>query len=101
MLAGRWQLHKHAAMCDKHRMMHPSAHVDTFTRDNLPSEKERPVILHALPGLDYPATLNCVDLLLDRQDRTGSHVATGQTHAVEQEIGFCAGRRSCCLRAAP
>ena len=52
-------------------MMHPSAHTDTFTRDNLPPDNERPDILHTLPGLDYPAELNCVDLLLDVHVREG------------------------------
>ena len=58
-------------MCDKHRIMHPSAHTDTFTRDNLPQENERPDILYSLPGLDYPAELNCVDPLLDVHVREG------------------------------
>jgi len=53
-------------------MMHPTAHIDTFTRDNLPPEDERPKRLCSLPGLDYPPTLNCVEPLLDRHVREGT-----------------------------
>ena len=51
--------------------MHPSAHSDTFTRDNLPPDNEWPDFVFDLPGLDYPAQLNCVDPLLDRHVREG------------------------------
>jgi 2-aminobenzoate-CoA ligase len=52
-------------------MMHPSAHIDTFTRDNLPPENEWPELLYSLPSLDYPPLLNCVDPLLDIHVREG------------------------------
>ena len=52
-------------------MMHPTAHNDTFTRDNLPPEGEWPKRLCSLPGLDYPPTLNCVEPLLDKHVREG------------------------------
>ena len=37
-------------------MLHPSAHTDTFTRDNLPAPELWPDLL--LDGFDYPAQLN-------------------------------------------
>lgn len=45
--------------------MHPSAHVDTFARDHLPPPHEWPELLFDLPGLRYPARLNCAAELLD------------------------------------
>ncbi len=51
--------------------MHPSAHIDTFTRDSLPPADACPVLLNTLPGLQYPATLNCVESLLDVHIREG------------------------------
>lgn len=44
----------------------PSAHVDTFTRDNLPPFELWPDLSFTLPELNYPATLNCAVELLDR-----------------------------------
>lgn len=43
----------------------PSAHVDTFCRDNLPPEAERPEFRFDLPGLQYSERLNCAVELLD------------------------------------
>jgi 2-aminobenzoate-CoA ligase len=43
----------------------PSAHVDTFCRDNLPPPDQWPELTFSLPGLDYPARVNAVDELLD------------------------------------
>ena len=51
--------------------MHPSAHADTFTRDNLPPEDQWPDFVFDLPELEYPAQLNCVDSLLDKHVREG------------------------------
>ena len=51
--------------------MHPSAHVDTFTRDNLPPQAIWPELQFRLPELDYPAQLNCVTELVDRQVGAG------------------------------
>ncbi|MEO1203946.1 MAG: 2-aminobenzoate-CoA ligase, partial [Pseudomonadota bacterium] len=51
--------------------MNPTAHLDTFTRDNLPPESQRPVFLNTLPALEFPAQLNCVEPLLDRHIREG------------------------------
>ena len=51
--------------------MNPTAHTDTFTRDSLPPADQQPVFLKSLPELDFPARLNCVDVLLDRHVREG------------------------------
>ncbi len=42
----------------------PSAHVDTFTRDNLPPVDQWPDLVFDLPELQYPDRLNCADELL-------------------------------------
>ena len=49
-----------------------SAHVDTFTRENLPPRSQWPEFLFTLPELDYPSTLNCAEELLDRHVEAGS-----------------------------
>jgi 2-aminobenzoate-CoA ligase len=49
-----------------------SAHVDTFTRDNLPPPEQQPEFLFDLPELKFPERLNCSDPLLD------DHVAQGR-----------------------
>src|SRR5258706_10818361 len=63
--AGR---HEHAVARGRGGPMQlsPSAHVDTFTRDNLPPPERRPDFIFELPELAYPARLNCADKLLDR-----------------------------------
>ena len=43
----------------------PSAHVDTFCRDNLPPETSWPRFEFTLPELRYPRRLNCATALLD------------------------------------
>ncbi|MEV0644785.1 AMP-binding protein [Phytomonospora sp. NPDC050363] len=45
--------------------MTPSAHVDTFARDNLPPVDQWPHMPYDLPELDYPERLNCAAALLD------------------------------------
>ncbi|HJT93101.1 MAG TPA: AMP-binding protein [Mycobacterium sp.] len=51
----------------------PSAHVDTFCRDNLPAEDEWPEMIFDLAGLQYPERLNCAVELLDNvADRLGA-----------------------------
>jgi 2-aminobenzoate-CoA ligase len=47
--------------------MYRSAHIDTFTRDNLPEEALWPELSFDLPALAYPERLNAADVLL----RTG------------------------------
>jgi 2-aminobenzoate-CoA ligase len=46
-------------------MLAPSAHADTFCRDNLPPPGQWPEFLFGLPGLRYPAQLNAAGELLD------------------------------------
>jgi 2-aminobenzoate-CoA ligase len=50
----------------------PSAHVDTFCRDNLPPDGQWPELLFDLPELQYPDRLNAATRLLDETvDRWG------------------------------
>jgi 2-aminobenzoate-CoA ligase len=49
-----------------------SAHVDTFTRDNLPPRAGWPEFLFTLPELHYPASINCATELLDRHVLAGA-----------------------------
>jgi len=44
----------------------PSAHLDSFCRDNLPPMTQWPDLRFDLPELQYPDRLNCADELLDR-----------------------------------
>jgi len=46
--------------------MNPSAHVDTFARDNLPPRSEWPEFRFTLPELQYPERLNCVTEFVDK-----------------------------------
>ena len=48
-----------------------SAHVDTFTRENLPPRATWPEFLFALPELQYAPSLNCAAELLDRHVEAG------------------------------
>jgi len=48
-----------------------SAHVDTFTRDNLPPQAEWPDLIFPLPELQYPERVNCATELLDRAVERG------------------------------
>lgn len=50
-------------------MLGPSAHIDTFARDNLPAFEEWPDIL--LDGFDYPEKLNAAVELTDRMVERG------------------------------
>ena len=43
----------------------PSAHTDTFCRDNLPPAGQWPELRFDLAGLSYPDRLNCAEALLD------------------------------------
>ncbi|TAL94040.1 MAG: 2-aminobenzoate-CoA ligase [Paraburkholderia sp.] len=51
--------------------MEPSAHVDTFARDNLPPQDQWPVFLLDNPDVTYPARFNCATELLDRSVEAG------------------------------
>jgi 2-aminobenzoate-CoA ligase len=46
--------------------MIPSAHIDTFARDNLPPADQWPEFKFTLPDLQYPDRLNCVAEFVDR-----------------------------------
>ena len=48
-----------------------SAHVDTFTRENLPPREQWPELMFKLPELVYSPALNCAAELLDRQVEAG------------------------------
>jgi 2-aminobenzoate-CoA ligase len=43
----------------------PSAHIDTFCRENLPPAQQWPELIFDLPTLHYPERLNCAEALLD------------------------------------
>jgi 2-aminobenzoate-CoA ligase len=47
-------------------VLSPSAHTDTFTRDNLPDARQWPQLQFPLPELTYPQRLNCAHALLDQ-----------------------------------
>jgi len=49
-----------------------TAHVDTFTRDNLPPRDGWPDFLFTLPEVRYPASINCAAELLDRHVLAGA-----------------------------
>ena len=49
----------------------PSAHVDTFARDNLPPVELQPHFIFTLPSLQFPEQLNCAAALLDRHINEG------------------------------
>ncbi|NRF69308.1 AMP-binding protein [Aquincola sp. S2] len=48
-----------------------TAHVDTFARDRLPPVEQQPEYLFDLPGLQFPAQLNCAAELLDKRVAAG------------------------------
>lgn len=50
----------------------PSAHLDTFARDNLPPPEQQPQYLFDLPELQFPAQLNCATELLDKPVSQGA-----------------------------
>ncbi len=51
--------------------MIPSAHVDSFARDNLPPREQWPEFIFSLPELNYPERLNAAVELLDRAIERG------------------------------
>ena len=68
----------------------PSAHIDTFCRDNLPPQDLWPEFRFDLPEVQYPARLNCATELLDRTiaehggDRACLLSPTGESMTYEQ-----------------
>ena len=91
----------------------PSAHVDTFARDNLPPREQWPELVFDTPELDYPDRLNCGAELLDRSverfgaDRPALHSLAGPTwtygelldrvdriaHVLTTDLGVVPGNR--------
>ena len=91
----------------------PSAHVDTFSRDNLPPPDLWPDFHFDLPELQYPDRLNCATALLDDvaaqhgADRPCLHTPDGETwtygellaranqvaNVLQQELGLRPGQR--------
>ncbi|MFI7482814.1 AMP-binding protein [Kocuria sp. M1R5S2] len=63
----------------------PSAHEDTFTRDNLPPAEQWPALEFTLPELHYPDRLNAAAVLIDEAtetfgaDRPALHTPEGET----------------------
>jgi 2-aminobenzoate-CoA ligase len=51
--------------------MTKTAHIDTFTIDNLPPREQWPEMFFELPELRYPPRLNCAVELLDRRVAAG------------------------------
>jgi 2-aminobenzoate-CoA ligase len=61
---------------------HPSAHLDRFCADNLPSSELQPVYLFNLPEVQYPEALNCADELLGAFDHQGQARAKADRVAI-------------------
>ena len=51
--------------------MEPSAHLDSFARDNLPPASEWPEVLLDGPDVAYPRRFNCAAELVDAMVRQG------------------------------
>jgi 2-aminobenzoate-CoA ligase len=51
--------------------MNPSAHSDSFARDNLPPRRDWPGLVFDRPELRYPPRLNCAAELLDKMVAAG------------------------------
>jgi 2-aminobenzoate-CoA ligase len=62
--------------------MEPSAHVDTFARDNLPPQDQWPVLLLDNPDVSYPKRFNCATELLDATIAAGH----GERVAIWSEV---------------
>ena len=55
-------------------MLSPSAHVDTFTRDNLPPADQWPTLEFTIPDVQYPERLNAAAELLMKAARYARRV---------------------------
>ena len=91
----------------------PSAHHDTFCRDNLPPEGQWPLLEFTLPELQYSERLNAAEVLIDQasesfgEDRPALVVPTGDrwtygelrrhadqvAHVLTEELGIVPGNR--------
>jgi 2-aminobenzoate-CoA ligase len=65
--------------------MTPTAHVDSFTRDNLPPRSQWPELLLERPEFRYPALLNCATELLDKMVSKGH----GHRRVIRSPEGSC------------
>ena len=65
--------------------MSRTAHVDTFARDNLPSQDQWPEFKFDLPELQYPERMNCAAVLLDDMVKAGH----GDRIAIRTPDGEC------------
>jgi 2-aminobenzoate-CoA ligase len=66
-------------------MSAPTAHTDTFARDNLPPREQWPEFRFDLPELQYPERMNCASVLLDDMVRAGH----GARIAIRAPDGQC------------
>jgi len=71
-------------------LLSPSAHVDSFAREHLPTPEQWPELVFDLPELAYPTRLNCAEELLEASiarygsDRTCLRAADGTVWTYEQ-----------------
>jgi 2-aminobenzoate-CoA ligase len=72
--------------------MGPTAHVDTFVRDNLPPKNQWPKLVFELPELQYPKRLNCAAELLDKMVASGHGERTVIRTLVEGKAYSCTYR---------
>ena len=63
----------------------PTAHVDSFARDNLPPRSQWPELLLERPEFRYPARLNCATELLDKMVSKGH----GHRPVIRSPEGSC------------
>jgi 2-aminobenzoate-CoA ligase len=63
----------------------PTAHTDTFARENLPPREQWPEFSFDLPELQYPERMNCASVLLDDMVRAGN----GGRIAIRAPDGQC------------
>lgn len=73
--------------------MEPTAHVDTFVRDNLPPKRQWPQLVFELPELRYPKRLNCAAELLDRMVAQGRGERTVIRTLIEGKTYSCTYRQ--------
>ena len=65
--------------------MPPTAHADSFARDNLPPHSQWPELLFERPEFRYPALLNCATELLDKMVSKGH----GHRPLIRSPAGGC------------
>ncbi len=78
--------------------MEPTAHIDTFVRDNLPPKSQWPKLVFNLPELQYPKRLNCAAELLDKM-AAGIHGERSVIHTLEDGKAYSCTYRALLARA--